>query len=520
MRCAPLLALGSLAALIGACDPTIDGEAVDTSDALYADDHVPVFRLHLSGEAIDALDADPFTYVAGDFEYAGVVYSDVGIRLKGSASFNELHEKPAFKIKLNKFVKGQRFLGLESLTLNNMVQDDSFVREWLAYEIFRSAGVPAPRAGFAEVYLNGQPLGLYANIESVDDSFLARQFDDASGPLYEGDYGDDLRVGNVDDFDLDEGDDPGRELLRSLAEAVDGDADELFWADDTPLDAWEFLTFAATEAAIGHWDGYRRSHNYRVYFEPTAGTWSFIPWGADQTLHREVDAFAGTGRISRKCQQREHCVRSYVDAVHEIAYRLEVMELGARIDRVENVIDEALARDPRTPNPRGGSSDRRDEIRQFIDERPSVLRAQTACFRGDDIPGVDADGNVFRRPACPCPDVWIDGEQFFLCEYRLTWGGARDWCGGLGLELARIDDQQQNDELWRATQIISPGAWHIGLDSLDGDEFQWPDGSTPVFDGWAPGEPSSDNEACTEMRGDTGRWRDSGCGRWQPFVCR
>ena len=516
----PTLVLAMLAAIVSACALDGEPEAVTTADAFYATDHVVVIRLHLGGDALDALDADPFTYVRGDLEYAGVVYPDIGVRLKGSASFNELDEKPAFKLKLDKFVAGQRLLGLESLTLDNMVQDPSFVREWLSYQIFRAAGVNAPRAGFAEVYLDGQLLGLYANVESVDDVFLARNFADPSGPLYEGDYGDDLRAGSVDDFELDEGDDPGRALLRSLADAVDGEADTLFWAEDTPLDTFGFLAFSAVEAAIGHWDGYRRSHNYRVYLDPTAGTWSFIPWGVDQALHREVDAFAGSGRVTRKCLGRESCARSYVDAVHDIASLLESLDLGAELDRVEGVITDALARDPRAPHSRAASADRRDDIARYIAERPDVLRSQTGCFRGDDIPGVGVDGNMVRRPACPCDELSIDGERFSLCEYRLTWGGARDWCAALGLELASIDDQAQNDALWRAAQDRSPGAWHIGLNALDGDEFHWLDGTAPVFDGWAPGEPSSSDEACAEMRGDNGMWRDTGCGRWQPFVCR
>lgn len=518
MRSVVLIA--ATAALVAGCAPGVDVDAVTTSDALYAADHVPVFRLHLSDDAVDALGDDPFSYMRGDFEYAGTVYTDVGIRLKGSASFRELDDKPAFKIKLNRYVRGQRFLGLESLTLNNMVQDDSFVREYLAYTTFRAAGVPAPRAGFAEVYLNGQLLGLYANIESIDDRFLARRFADGSGPLYEGDFGDDLRVGDIDEFELDEGDDPQRALLRALAEAVDGDIDALFWADDTPLDAWEFLVFTATEAAVGHWDGYRRSHNYRVYYEPTAGAWSFIPWGTDQTFHRDVDPFAGTGRVSRKCKQREDCVRSYVDAVHEVATLLEVLELDAEIERVADVIGDALTRDTRAPSSLAASDNRRDEIRRYIAERPADLRAQTACFHGGESHAVDLDGDLLRRPACPCPSVWIDGAQFLMCESRLTWGGARDWCRGLGLELAAIDDADQNAALHAATRAISDDAWYIGLSSTAGDDYAWPDGSAPSFDAWSPGEPSNTDEDCVLMRGDTGRWRDTACGQWRPFVCR
>jgi hypothetical protein len=512
-----VLVVGVALAAIGGCGQADDG--VSTSDALYASDHVPVFRVHLDDAAADALRTDPHTYVRGDFEYGGVIYANVGVRLKGNASFAVLDNKPAFKIKLNEFVPGQMFLGMETLTLNNMRQDDAFVREWLSYEVFRAVGVPAPRAGYAEVYLNGDLLGLYANVESVDDPFLTRWFEDGTGPLYEGEYGEDVVVGGTHHLELDECEDPGGALLRSLAEAIDGDTDALFMGDDTPLDAWEFLMFSATEAAVGHWDGYQRMNNYRVYFDPAGESWSFIPWGTDQTLHRELDVFAGQGLVTRKCLGRQQCARWYADAVWDVASVLDEMDLGAELERIEDVIGDALSRDERSPHSTTASADRREDIRQFLAERSAVLRAQTQCFRTRDGPEADADGNLLRRPACPCPSVWVDGEQFFLCEYRLSWGGARDWCDALGLTLANIDDKAQNDELWSVMQEVAPGRWHIGLHASNGTDFAWPDGSPPAFDGWAPGQPSSSYERCTEMRGDDGSWHDTDCNTWQPFAC-
>lgn len=505
-------------AVIGGCG---DEEYIaSTSDELYAADHVPVFQLRLAGGAMDALRADPFTYVRGELEYGGVVYPDVGVRLKGNASFAVLDNKPAFKIKLNEYAPDQRLLGLEALTLNNMRQDDAFIREYLAYETFRAMGVPAPRAGYAEVVLNGELLGLYANVESVDDPFLSRWFDDGTGPLYEGEYGQDIVLGATHYLELDEGDDPGGALLRSLAEAIDGDTDALFAGDDTPLDVWEFLLFGATEVAVGHWDGYQTMNNYRVYYDPVAQAWSFIPWGADQTMHRELDAYGGNGLLTRKCLGTQQCAQWYADAVYQVAERLDEIDLVAAIDRVEDVIEDALARDERAPHSSVGSADRRDDIRRFVAERPDVLRAQTECFRTGDGPETDEQGNLVRRAACPCPTVWIDGVQFSLCEYRLSWGGARDWCNALGLELARVDDAIQNEQLWRATQAVAVDRWSIGLRQYTGEDFAWIDGIAPAFDGWAPGEPSGTGERCGELRRVDGAWQDNDCNQWQPFVCR
>ena len=76
--------------------------------------------------------------------------------------------------------------GLKHLTLNNMVQDPSFERERLAYQLYRGFGVPAPRAAHVRLRVNGADWGLYLHLESFDRRFLARWFPSNDGMMYEG----------------------------------------------------------------------------------------------------------------------------------------------------------------------------------------------------------------------------------------------------------------------------------------------------------------------------------------------
>ena len=71
------------------------------------------------------------------------------------------------------------------LTLNNMVEDPSFLAERLAFHFFRAAELPAPRCNHALVYVNGTFFGLYANVEAEDKPFLRRWFGSDAGNLYE-----------------------------------------------------------------------------------------------------------------------------------------------------------------------------------------------------------------------------------------------------------------------------------------------------------------------------------------------
>ncbi|MGE5610329.1 MAG: CotH kinase family protein [Bacillota bacterium] len=133
-----------------------------------------------------------FAYVKATFECDGVAVKDVGFRQRGNSSFNwgaSSYKRP-YKIDFNRFVDGQKFLGLACLYLNNNAYDPSLLRETLGYEVFRTLGVPAPRTTFALVYLSiegrceREYVGLYTLIEPIDSkAFLKDRFGSAKGML-------------------------------------------------------------------------------------------------------------------------------------------------------------------------------------------------------------------------------------------------------------------------------------------------------------------------------------------------
>ncbi len=117
----------------------------------------------------------------------GIKYDGVGVRHKGNSSYYNVRKsgstKLPFNIKADHKKKGQTFAGgYTALKLSNIFRDPSCVREVLAYEI---AGkyMPAPRANFVRLYINGELLGLYNSTESVDEKFLATNFGTDDGTL-------------------------------------------------------------------------------------------------------------------------------------------------------------------------------------------------------------------------------------------------------------------------------------------------------------------------------------------------
>ena len=209
-----------------------------------------------------------------DSEFIG----DVGVRLRGGlGSFRAFDKKPKLEIDLNEY-SDERFYGLESLSLNNMISECSGMREALAYEAYRMAGVPSSRTGYAQLYVNGQDYGIYLVLETQDDRWLRRNFLDGDGNYYDGKYVYsgywptlvDFAVGRDHWFDLEEGVDVGFSDITQISRGVEradatGEIDDAF---SRLVDWEEVATLLRVEQWVGDDDGFYGPNNYRVYFEP------------------------------------------------------------------------------------------------------------------------------------------------------------------------------------------------------------------------------------------------------------
>jgi hypothetical protein len=133
-----------------------------------------------------------YVYVKARFECDGEALGDVGLRFKGNSSYENFSRglKRPYKIDFNRFAPGQTFHGMATLNLGNNAFDGWQLREALSFEVYRRAGVPAPRTAFAVLYLtvegrhDRQFVGFYTVVEELDDKpFLKEHFGDAGGLL-------------------------------------------------------------------------------------------------------------------------------------------------------------------------------------------------------------------------------------------------------------------------------------------------------------------------------------------------
>lgn len=127
-------------------------------------------------------------FIMADVVVNGTTFHNVGIRPKGNSSLSQVassdSDRYSFRITFDKYIDGQTCFGLQSLVVNNMLGDYTYMKEYVSYELMAEAGVDAPCFGFSNISVNGQNWGLYLAVELYNDSYEQRVFGDTSGMLY------------------------------------------------------------------------------------------------------------------------------------------------------------------------------------------------------------------------------------------------------------------------------------------------------------------------------------------------
>ena len=138
----------------------------------------------------------------------GESYKNIAIRAKGNTSLSQVanygSDRYSFKLEFDHYSDATTYHGLDKLCLNNIIQDNTYMKDYLCYTMMNYAGVSSPLCSFAYITVNGEDWGLYLAVEAVEDSFLERNYD-STGNLYKPDS---MSMGggrgNGKDFDQDD----------------------------------------------------------------------------------------------------------------------------------------------------------------------------------------------------------------------------------------------------------------------------------------------------------------------------
>lgn len=121
----------------------------------------------------------------------GEAYKNVGIRAKGNTSLSSVasygNDRYSFKIEFDQYDNTKSYYGLDKLSLNNVIQDTTYMKDYLVYQMMGQFGAAAPLCSYAYITVNGEDFGLYLAVEAVEDAFLTRNYGSNYGDLYKPD---------------------------------------------------------------------------------------------------------------------------------------------------------------------------------------------------------------------------------------------------------------------------------------------------------------------------------------------
>ena len=373
-------------------------------------------------------DNDPTTVVTPEIE--------VGVHRKGRYSWDPSNQKPPLKIKFTEF-GGERFLGLTRLTLNNAIQDPSMLRERMSYSVYRAAGVVAPMANNAKLYIRKNAAadyeyyGVYVNVQTLDRRFVESHFDEVGGEVgnlydtYNTHYYTDLdradcrkQAGTAAGaqealFELETNDALNdRSDLTALIDSVfkpgcsnsafctgsncccrptNWDQSNFVETVSAHLDLTALLRLMAAQALNTDWDGFAGTrNNYKLYHDLVSDKFYVFPWGTDQTLDYQDKSYYPNWNYAlnhtnsnrdralfmTRCEDDpDDCYAKYLEQVAQVQAIYAGLPLRDWVDAWEAQIEDAVLADT---HKNGFYDDAQfshnvDAVRQYVETRAACV---------------------------------------------------------------------------------------------------------------------------------------------------
>ena len=270
-----------------------------------------------------------FHYVHADLEFADRQFHDVGVRFKGNGTYLDARgtDKFPFKVDLNKYVKGQKLAGLETLNFHNNITDAGWMNEVLAYRLYRDAGVPAPRSSYLRMYVTvaGQfshkYLGLYTLAENVDENFFQARTGSGAGMLLKPvsvnpfkDLGNDWKA-YVQTYDpkSDLTDAEQRRVIEFCRLVTHASDAEFATRIGSYIDLEAFARYYAVLVWINNIDSLLdRGQNFYLHEHPVTHTFTFVPWDQDHS-------FGGFAQVERRQYETGSIYKPWSDNIRFLA---------------------------------------------------------------------------------------------------------------------------------------------------------------------------------------------------------
>lgn len=183
------------------------GQIMGYEERLFSTDKVHTIDIIIDNWEEFLSTAQSEEYVVCSVVIDGEIIHNVGIRGKGNTSLSTVSSmdsnRYSFKIEFDQYDRTRSYHGLDKLCLNNLIQDNTYMKDYLTYQMMGVFGAAAPLCSYAYITVNGEDWGLYLAAEAVEESFLQRNYGNDYGELYKPDSMDfGGGRGNGKDFDM------------------------------------------------------------------------------------------------------------------------------------------------------------------------------------------------------------------------------------------------------------------------------------------------------------------------------
>ena len=130
-------------------------------------------------------------YIKCNIVIDGESYKNVAIRPKGNSSLAQVaasdSDRYSFKIEFDHYNDSLNYYGLDKLCLNNSIQDNTYMKDFVSYQMMQEVGADGPLCSFAWITVNGQDWGLYLAVEGIEEGFAQRNYGSDYGAIYKPD---------------------------------------------------------------------------------------------------------------------------------------------------------------------------------------------------------------------------------------------------------------------------------------------------------------------------------------------
>jgi hypothetical protein len=298
-------------------------------------------------------------------------HRDVGVSFRGNNSFTAVPDglKRPLTLKLDFVHEDQHLLGYRSLQLLNSNQDPTFLRTLLFLDVARDY-IPAQRANFVRVAINGESWGIYVNQQAFNKDFLRDAFKTTEGRRFKSpnnSTGGGLSYLGEDAapyrrwYEIKSKDDAASwaALIRLCKVLNDTPLDQLEQALEPLMDVDAVLKYLALDVALVNGDGYwRDGSDFNLYQDPR-GRFHLVPHDVNEGFRAggrgggaSPDPLVALDDPNKALRTRLLAVPAlrtrYLAYMGDIAEKwLDWRRLGPLVERYHTLIAQDVARDTR-----------------------------------------------------------------------------------------------------------------------------------------------------------------------------